>query len=145
MVGEAAVHVQGASLKIAAFPSLRNFQLPDHQGRSLVLNLLRLILILLLSCEVAFAQSIKIEQAPLKNWNNYSTQTLAIINSSEFYLVSAEIECGFFRENQLLDAERNIAHEIAPGQTAYINVISSDAPGATRSECRLFKIKKSAR
>lgn len=35
MVGEAAVYVQGVSLKIAAFPSLRNFQLPDHQSEGL--------------------------------------------------------------------------------------------------------------
>lgn len=111
-----------------------------------MLNLLRLSFsVLLLSSEVSFAQAVSIKQAPLKNWNNYSTQTVAVINSSDIYLVSAEIECGFFRENQLLDAQSNFANEIAPGQTSYINVISSDAPGATRSECRVLKIKSRSR
>lgn len=52
-----------------------------------MLNLLRLSFsVLLLSSEVSFAQAVSI---------NYLTQTVAVKNSSDIYLASAEIEVDF--------------------------------------------------
>lgn len=85
--------------------------------------------------------SLNIQQGALKfsRSGRYAEQPVAVINSGTNIVHSVEIECGFFRGEELLAAERSRAYEVEAGQTAYISILSLSAPGATNSKCRIVR------
>ncbi len=50
------------------------------------------------------------------------------------------LECGFFRDSELLSASMGVLQNLKPGQTGYTQVVAYNADGANRTECRVSNV-----
>jgi hypothetical protein len=66
-------------------------------------------------------------------------QMLAVKNNTTSTIKSVSVECGFFRENVLVDSAHALIHNVLPGQLGY-DFAFSDASGVTSVDCRIDNV-----
>jgi hypothetical protein len=85
----------------------------------------------------AGAADLELSQGRLWGDDGDAKQVVAVTNHSLVTLEYVEIQCGFFHASQLIAATFGIIKNVQPGQTAYKEVIATDAPAADHADCRI--------
>jgi hypothetical protein len=66
-------------------------------------------------------------------------QHLAVRNNTTLTIEAVAVNCGFFRDNVLVEASTTMIHNVLPGQMGY-NYTSSDAGDVTSVDCRIEEV-----
>jgi hypothetical protein len=87
----------------------------------------------------AQAAEVDIAYGQLRIEPPYSTQVIAAKNNSASLIKRLRIECGFFKNGQLMAAHDNFTDNIAAGQTAYVEIVVMVSP-IDSANCRVSRI-----
>lgn len=87
----------------------------------------------------ARADDVDIAMGRLTHIATYGIQTVGAMNNTSKQIEYLEVECGFFRDGQLIRSGYGVAQRIPSGQTAYFDVRSDNAQDADSAKCRVSK------
>jgi len=68
---------------------------------------------------------------------SYIKQVVSVKNERDNTVRSAEVECGFFRQGQLIATSSSFIDNVAPGHTGFANILASSNVGSDRAQCRV--------
>ena len=88
----------------------------------------------------ADAGGFDLKTGQLTHDGSWSTQVVAVTNRSGLAVQLITVECGFLRNDTLLAAGIGISQNVAPDQTAYIEVPGENAGTANRADCRVNSV-----
>jgi hypothetical protein len=83
------------------------------------------------------AADIDLVKGRLVHQDSTSIQAVAATNHTARRIGQLEVECGFYRGAVFLAPGDGVADNIAPGQTAYLDVYSHNSEGSDTVECRV--------
>jgi hypothetical protein len=70
------------------------------------------------------------------------SQAVSVKNETTKTVERAEVECGFFRNNELVTTDNTYVENIAPGETGYKQVISLGKNlNPDRADCRIVRVR----
>jgi hypothetical protein len=87
----------------------------------------------------ATAAEIDIAYGQLRIELPYSTQVIAVKNNSPSLIKRLRVECGFFKNGQLMAAHDNFTDNLASGQTGYVEIFVMVSP-VDSTKCRISRI-----
>jgi hypothetical protein len=92
-------------------------------------------------CHGAHAAEVDITYGQLRTEQSYSTQVIAVKNNSTSLIKRLIVECGFFKNGQLMAAHDNFTDNAAVGQTAYLEIFVMVSP-IDSTNCRVSRIER---
>ena len=91
--------------------------------------------------QTAHAAEVDITYGQLKLEGSFAIQVIATKNNGA-PIKTLFVECGFFQGARLVASGGKYAENIAQNQTAYLEVVATDAGQADRTDCRISSIER---